>query len=163
LKEFIVNTFAEYTLYIIFLHVVSAVIWVGGMIAVRLAVHPSLQNIKGPKERLNTTLKTMKNLFHLVVPFIIILIVTAVFLAVGLGFKETSLYWLVHFKEVIWTIMTLNFIYMYIKRKSAENLFAAGNLTEAKQAVSKLPNLLLPVNIFLGICAIFSGVVLRGF
>ncbi len=163
MKEFIVNTFAEYAMYIIFIHVISAIIWVGGMIAIRLAVHPVLHDIKDPRDRLETTLKTVGNLFHLVIPFIILLIITAVFLAVGLGFKETSLYWLVHLKEVIWTIMTLNFIYMYIKRRAAANLFAQGNLTEARQAVSRLPNLLLPINIFLGVCAVFSGVVLRGF
>jgi len=162
MKESIVTIFGNYAGFIVFLHVISAVIWVGGMIAIRVAVHPSLQSIDDPKIKLGKTLQIVGRLFNLVIPFIIILIVTAVFMAVGLGFKGTDLYWLIHVKEVIWTVMTMNFIYMYIRRKKAQKLFDEGNLPEAKKWVAPLPNLLLPINIVLGVAAIFSGVVLRG-
>jgi len=36
------------------------------------------------------------------------------------------------------------------------------NKAEAKQQVSNIPNLLLPINILLGIVALYFGVVLRG-
>ncbi len=163
MKEIMVNFFSNYSAIILFLHVISAVVWVGGMIAIRVAVHPSLQTIDDPKIKLGKTLEIVGRLFNLVIPFIIILIITATLLAVGLGFKGTDLYWLVHVKEVIWTIMTINFIYMYINRKKAQKLFESGDLPGAKMRVSKLPNLLLPINIVLGILAIFSGVTLRGF
>ena len=41
--------FKNYSSIIVFLHVISAVIWVGGMIAIRFAVHYSMQNIEEPK------------------------------------------------------------------------------------------------------------------
>jgi uncharacterized membrane protein len=163
MKEFMVNFFTEYAALLVFLHVISAVIWVGGMIAIRVAVHPSLQSIDAPKIKLGKTLQIIGRLFNLVIPFIIMLIITATLMAVGLGFKGTDLYWLVHVKEVIWTIMTINFTYMYIKRKRAQKLFDSGDLAGAKMNVSNLPNLLLPINIVLGVIAIFSGVTLRGF
>ena len=84
-------------------------------------------------------------------------------MAIGLGLKGTDLYWLVHAKEGIWTIMTVNFIYMYIKRNRAQKLFDSGDLAQAKMSVSNIPNLLLPINIVLGVIAIFAGVTLRGF
>jgi len=158
-----VSFFAEYAQFIVFLHVISAVIWVGGMIAIRIAVHPSLQTIEDPKIKLGKTLQIVGKLFNLVIPFIIILIVTATLMAVGLGFKGTDLYWLVHVKEVIWTLMTINFIYMYTQRAKAQKLFDTGNLPDAKQHVVKLPDIFLPINIILGIAAIFAGVTLRGF
>ena len=163
MKESMVNLFGEYAVVIIFLHVISAVIWVGGMIAIRVAVHPSLQSIDDPKIKLGKTLQIVGKLFNLVIPFIVILIVTATLMAVGLGFKGTELYWLIHVKEVIWTVMVINFIYMYTQRAKAEKMFNKGDLKGAKMSVSKLPNLLLPINIVLGVLAIFSGVTLRGF
>ena len=163
MKETMVQFFGEYAAVLVFLHVLSAVIWVGGMIAVRVAVHPSMQSIDDPKLKLGKTLEIVGRLFHLVIPFILILIITATLMAVGLGFKGTDLYWLIHVKEVIWTVMTLNFIYMYIRRRAAQRLFDAGDLAAAKAKVAPLPNLLLPINIFLGVGAIFTGVILRGF
>ncbi len=163
MKEAMVNFFGEYAALLVFLHVISTVVWIGGMIAVRVAVHPSLQGIDDPKLKLGKTLEIVGRLFNLVIPFIVILIVTATLMAVGLGFKGTDLYWLVHVKEVIWTVMAINFIYMYIRRRAAQKLFDAGNLAEAKAKVAPFPNLLLPINIVLGIGAIFAGVTLRGF
>ena len=162
MKEFITNMFGHYSTIIVFLHIISAVIWVGGMIAIRVAVHPSLQSLEEPKLKLGKTLQVVGKLFKLVIPFIIILIITATLMAVGLGFKGTDLYWLIHVKEAIWTIMTINFIYMFRQRSKAQKLFDSGDLSSAKKCVSKLPNLLLPINIILGIGAIFAGVVLRG-
>ncbi|MNO07698.1 hypothetical protein D3C81_2299920 [compost metagenome] len=59
--------------------------------------------------------------------------------------------------------MTINFIYMYMRRAKAQKFFNAGDLPAAKAQVALLPNLLLPINIVLGLAAIYSGVVLRGF
>ncbi len=163
MKETMVQFFGEYAAVLVFLHVLSAVIWVGGMIAVRVAVHPSMQSIDDPKLKLGKTLEIVGRLFHLVIPFILILIITATLMAVGLGFKGTDLYWLVHVKEVIWTVMTLNFIYMFLRRRAAQRLFDAGDLAAAKAKAAPLPNLLLPINIVLGVGAIFAGIILRGF
>ena len=149
--------FQNYSTLLIFLHVVSAIIWIGGMIAIRVAVHPSLQSIEDPKIKLGKTLEIVGRLFHLVIPFIVILIVTGVIFVLA-GFKTT----LVHMKEAIWTIMTLNYIFMYIKRAKAQKLFNSGKLAEAKEQVKLLPTLLLPINILLGMVAIYLGVELGG-
>jgi uncharacterized membrane protein len=69
MKETMVNIFTEYSSIIVFLHVLSAVVWVGGMIAIRGAVHPSLQSIDDPKIKLGKTLQIVGRLFHLVIPF----------------------------------------------------------------------------------------------
>ena len=59
--------------------------------------------------------------------------------------------------------MTLNFIYMYIKKYKAVKLFKEGNLASAKKTISILPTTLLPINIVLGLLAILFGVVLKGY
>ncbi len=149
--------FQNYATIILFLHVISAVVWVGGMIAVRVTVHPAMKTIEEPKVKLGKTLEITGRLFNLVIPFIATLLITATLFIVS-GFKTP----LIYAKELIWAVMTLNFIYMYYKRKEAQELFNSDNLAEAKASVKFLPTLLLPINITLGVVAIMLGVVLRG-
>lgn len=149
--------FSNYSTILVFLHVISAVIWVGGMIAIRVAVHPALQSIEEPKVKLGKILQIVGRLFNLVIPFILILLATGIIFELA-GIKSP----LTHSKEAIWTIMTLNFIFMYIKRAKAQKLFNSGKLEEAKKCVKILPTVLLPINILLGIAAIMIGVILRG-
>lgn len=150
--------FEQYKTIILFLHILSAVIWVGGMIVIKLVVHPSLQSIENKELRLGQTLQIIGTLFHLVMPFIVISLVTAIITIKALGYTGG----IIHFKEAIWTIMTLNFAYMYVKRLQAQRFYDKHDFTKAKEAVALLPTLLLPLNIFLGLSAIFIGVVLRG-
>jgi len=150
--------FEEYKTIIIFLHILSAVIWVGGMIAIKVAVHPVLQSIEEPKIKLGKTLHIVGRLFNLVMPFIGIIALCGVIIIQGTGLSGV----MVHIKETLWTIMTLNYTYMYIKRTQAQKLFDLGNFASAKEHVRLLPNILLPLNILLGVIAIFLGVMLRG-
>jgi hypothetical protein len=147
------------------------------MIAIRLAVHPNLQLIDDKEVRLGKTLAITGKFFNIVIPFIIILVITATVMAVGLGFRVSAVnevgeiisqsayatYQLVHIKEAIWLVMGINFTFMYIKRLKAQKLFDSGELLKAKDEVKLIPNILLPINIILGVVAIWLGVTLRGF
>jgi len=177
MKQTMTELFGTYAHEIVFLHVLSAFVWVGGMIAIRLAVHPNLQLIEDPKVRLGRTLAITGKFFNVVIPFITLLIITAIIMAVGLGFRaaavdidgnvisETAMYIynLVHVKEGIWMLMTINFTWMYIKRKKAQKLFDVDDLAGAKASITLIPKLLLPINILLGIIALWLGITLRGF
>jgi len=148
---------------IIFLHVISAVVWVGGMIAIRFAVHYSMQNIDEPKIKLARTLENLKRFFSMVIPAILILLITAIMMILGLELKATPLYKFALIKEVIWTVMTLIFIYIYIRRAQAQKYFDRGELPLAKARLEPIGKIFIPVNIILGLVAIFLGVTLRGF
>jgi uncharacterized membrane protein len=147
---------------VVFLHVLSAFVWVGGMIAIRVAVHPVLQSIEDPKTKLGNTLQITGRLFHLVIPFILTLLFTGLMMAISSKGHHGSLKSLFLSKEIIWTLMTINFTYMYLQRRAAWKLFEAGKLPEAKSKVRLIPNVLLPVNILLGILALWLGLTLRG-
>ncbi len=155
--------FDQYASFIVFIHVLSAIVWVGGMIAIRLTVHPSLQTIESPEIKLGKTLEIMKRLLNMVIPMVIALIITAVILAIGEGFEGTPLYSIVIVKEVIWTLMTTIFIVIYIKRIQGEKLFKQKEFAKAKDSIKLIPNLLLPINISLGLIALYLGITLRGF
>ncbi len=155
--------FNNFSSLIIFLHVISAVLWVGGMIAIRFAVHYSIQNIVEPKIKIERTLENLKRFFNMVIPAILILLITAVIMIIALGFKGTPLYSFVIAKEAIWTIMTIVFIIIYVKRNKAEKAFIAGDFLTAKNNLAPIAKYYIPLNIILGIIAIYLGVTLRGF
>ena len=170
--------FNNYGHLIVFLHILSAFIWVGGMIAIRVAVHPviarggvtaqeMLQNdvmssMLVPKQRLGITLQITGRLFNLVMLFIAILFATGLIMAIATGGHHGDLKSLFLSKEIIWMIMAINYTYMYIKRAKAWKLFSQGDVALAKAQLSLIPNLLLPINIVLGIVALWLGVSLRG-
>ncbi|WP_309499966.1 hypothetical protein [Sulfurovum sp.] len=170
--------FSNYGHWIVFLHVLSAFIWVGGMIAIRVAVHPVIgrggvtawqmlqsdvmSSILIPKQRLGITLQITGRLFNLVMPFIVILFATGLIMAIATGGHHSDLKSLFLSKEILWTIMAVNYTYMYIKRAKAWRLFSQGSIAEAKAQLGLIPNLLLPINIVLGIIALWLGVSLRG-
>ena len=147
---------------VVFLHVLSAFVWLGGMIAIRVAVHPVLQSIEEPKIKLGKTLEITGRLFHLVIPFIATLLATGLMMAISSKGHYGDLKSLFLSKEIIWTLMTINFTYMYLQRRAAWKLFEVGKLPEAKAKVKHIPNLLLPINIVLGVLALWLGLTLRG-
>jgi len=51
---------------------------------------------------------------------------------------------------------------MYLKRRKAQKHYDDGDLMGAKESLSLIPKLLLPINIVLGIAALWLGVTLRG-
>ena len=155
--------FNNFSSIIVFLHVISAVIWVGGMIAIRFAVHYSMQNIEDPKVKLGRTLENLKRFFNIVIPTIITLLITAIIMIIALGFKGTALYNIVIVKEIIWTIMLIIFITIYMKRNKAQKAFDSGDFANTKKQLIPIATYFIPVNIVLGLVAIFLGITLRGF
>jgi len=175
MKEFLIELFADYRTQIVFLHVLSAVVWVGGMIAMKFAAHPSFMEIESPMHRLARISHALKRLFIIVSPFVVILIITAVIMSVGLGFRAAAvdangmvldtyamhIYNIVHVKESIWMIMAANLLVMMRIRYKAQKLLDMGNTPAAKKRLNLIGKYLVPINIILGIIAIYLGVTLR--
>ena len=162
MKDSIISLFNDYSSIIIFLHVLSAIVWVGGMIALRFAVHFTMQSIDKPQVKLKLILDYLQRFFNIVRPLIGLLLVTAIIMTFGLGFKNTPLYIIVHLKEAIWTIMTIVFIIIYVKRNTAQMYFDANDFKSSKQTLEIIAKYLIPINIILGLIALYFGIALRG-
>ncbi|HSR74749.1 MAG TPA: hypothetical protein VLL31_07895, partial [Sulfurovum sp.] len=91
-----------------------------------------------------------------------ILFTTGLIMAIATGGHHGDLKSLFLSKEILWTIMAVNYTYMYLKRAKAWKLFSEGDVAQAKAQLTLIPNLLLPLNIILGIAALWLGVSLRG-
>ena len=137
----------------------------------RFATHQSLQNIESVPERIERSAQALKRLFTIVAPFVLILILTAVIMAVGYGFRDAAdhglnsygafIYNIVHVKEGIWLVMTINFIAMVLRRNKAVNLIKNGDLIAAASLLKFIGKYMVPLNIALGLVAIYLGVFLR--
>ncbi len=141
-------------------HVLSAIIWVGGMIAIRVAVQPVKLAWEDEELRINRNLAVTKRLLFLALPFVFISIITGMVLTAAI--KNTSLVSLVHAKEAIWLIMALNFYWIFLRRNVAQRAFNNFDLPGAKRVMMPLANFFLPLNIILGLVALWLGVSLRG-
>ncbi|WP_456449597.1 hypothetical protein [Hydrogenimonas sp.] len=163
MKEMAVELFNDYAFFLVFLHVLGAIVWVGGMIGMRLAVHPGLQHIEDPKKRMARTLEIVRNLFALVLPFIVLILLTGLVMGLAVGAPGTELATVVYLKEAVWSIMTVNYGVMVYRRNVAERRFVSGDMAGAREMMEPIPNLMLPINIALGVLALVLGIYLRGF
>ena len=152
-----VEFFAEYKVYIVFLHVLSAVVWVGGMIAMRYAAHPSFLEIESPAKRLERIADALKRLFCIVAPFVIVLLITAVIMIMGYSLSDTEYKTYGYAKEAIWTIMFLNLAVMIRRRNNAQKALANADFVLAKNQLGLIGKYMVPLNIALGVIAIFLG------
>ena len=149
--------FLEYKVIIVFLHVISAVIWVGGMVAMRYAAHPSFIEIESPLKRLERIADALKRLFCIVAPFVLLLLVTAIIMIKGYAISETEYKTFAYAKEAIWTLMFLNLGYMIRRRNNAQKALESGKMLLAKEQLGLIGNYMVPINIALGVVAIFLG------
>ena len=124
--------FAEYKTIIVFIHVISAVVWVGGMIAMRYAAHPSFLQIESPAHRMERIAHALKGLFTIVVPFVILLLITAIIMIQGYALSSTEFGGLGHIKEAIWAFMAINLFVMILRRNRAVKLLNKGDMVGTK-------------------------------
>ena len=147
----------------IFLHVLSAVIWVGGMISMRYAAHYSFVDIVNPQDRLEKTSQALKRLFTIVMPFVLLLAATGALLTVAYGIKFTPFHYLTHLKEAIWGLMFVNLLSMMWRRLEADKAMQKGDFNRARSMLALIGKYMVPVNIVLGTTAIFLGTLLRSY
>ncbi|MFT7002763.1 MAG: putative membrane protein [Sulfurimonas sp.] len=151
------DIFWEYKTIVVFLHVLSSTVWVGGMIAMRYAAQPSFLEIESPAKRLERISHALKRLFTIVLPFVIILFITAFIMIKGYDLSHTEYSIFSHAKEGIWSIMFINLIVMMKRRNRADKMLQEGNFAQAKNQLEPIGKFMVPLNIFLGISAIFIG------
>jgi uncharacterized membrane protein len=169
-RDFVYGVMTDYPSLIIFLHVSSAVIWVGGLVALwRIVTNVSKDlSVEG---RFENGAAIIKKYFLFLSPFIVIIFFTALFMAFAYkdnaydpdGFivdmANVDVYKFIKLKGSIWGVMTLNmFLILYTTRN-----IGFGRLAEKgdKASMWLVNAYLLPANILLGFTQIYIGVFLR--
>lgn len=170
MRDFIYKIMTDYTNEVIFLHVISAVMWVGGMMAILVITKTAHKNVS-EKLRLAGRAKLIKSYFKFLIPFIVLSLITALFMALGykdnafaddgfvLDMQSAEIYKSITMKGSIWGGMVLNMILMvWIVNKTEKEGCKVQTATDCMWLVNTY---LLPINIFLGLIAIYIGVAIR--
>jgi len=157
--------FAQYARFIVFFHVFFAVVWVGGMIALRFAVHPAIVTVEDKKARFELALKYLGRFFQMVVVALTVMGITGFIMLKAADVKTMGGVQaaLMHIKTQLWTLMTMVFGYIYFKYTKASGAYESGDVEECGKQLAPIAKYLIPTNIALGVLAVFLGVIVRGY
>jgi uncharacterized membrane protein len=154
----------SYGFIILPLHLISAIVWIGGMVMFIFAVYPSLKQIPNQKSFVRTALRTFRRYFNFLFFFIVILMITGVIMELGGNYSEHSptLGAIVGTKEAIWVLMFLNYLFAYYKVMEAKKRCLSSDADGASDNVRLIAHYLFGINIFLGLMALYFGLMLKG-
>lgn len=165
MRDFFIDIFGDFSRIIIFLHVISASLLIGSMFVMRFVIQPVEEDVPDEKIKFTTCINMMRRYILFLVPVLLIIIITSVFMHIGLGFKagNPTTYVMVHTKEALWTFIAFNFIYMYFKYLKAKKGLLEQNYIEVEENVILMVKYLIPLNLLLAIISVYFGVILRGY
>jgi len=169
-RDFIYQLMTDYPTTIIFVHVFSAMVWEGGMIALWFIGYNTSKELS-IQDRYADRVAVVKKYFLFLTPFIIILFVTAIFFALGykdnaydfdgfvLDMNNADMYKLINANGSVFAVMVLNmFLILYTLTRTGTDRYK-GN--RAADSIWLVNTFLLPLNIFLGAVGTYMGAFLR--
>ena len=165
MRDFFIEIFGDFSRIIVFLHVISSALLIGSMFVMRFVIQPVEEDVPDEKIKYSSCINMMRRYILFLVPVLLIIVITSVFMHIGLGFKagNPTTYVMVHTKEALWSFITFNFIYMYFKYLKAKKGLAEENYIEVEENVILMVKYLIPLNLLLAIISVYFGVILRGY
>ena len=154
--------YEEFAFVILPIHLFASIVWIGGMVMFIVAVYPSIKQIPNEKLMIRTSLRTLRRYFNFLFPFTILLAVSGIVMEIGAGYesKDPTLGAIVGTKEAIWVLMFFNFLLAYYKVFEAKKRCMASDSEHAKDNVRLIAHYLFGINIFLGLVALYFGLIL---
>ncbi len=170
MRDLIYTVMTDHAIVIIFLHVLSAAIWLGGLVAL-LVLSRKAKDGAEIERRFSGRAALFKKLFKFLAFFVIVLFITALIMALGYrdnaidtdGFiidnASYEIYKYINMKGILFVVMVMNMLFtIWIITKAECRLCKTRRATDCMWLVNTY---LLPINIILGIVAIYLGVVLE--
>ena len=153
----------EFASIILPLHVISAIVWIGGMIAYVWASYPAIKQIPNEKLMIRTSLRTLRRLLNLFFIISIVTVITGVIIAIGANYadKDPLLATIINTKQALWIFMFFNLMFSFYKILQSKKECLASNSGAARDNVRLVSNYLIVINIFLGLIAAYFGMMLR--
>ena len=139
-----------------FLHIISAIAWLGGVSFMLFALRPAAVELLAPPQRLPLITQVLRRFFLLVWPAIAILLVTGLAMLLRVGMKNAPLGW--HLMFGIGLLMFALFGHLYFGPfRRLKQAVSASNWAEGGRRVGQIATL-AGINLALG--AIGIGAVL---
>ena len=123
-----------------FLHIASAIVWLGGVSFMLFALRPTAAEQLAPPQRLTLIAKVLRRFFGLVWPTIVILLGTGLVMLLRVGMKNAPLGW--HLMLGIGLLMFALFGHLYFGPFRRLKLAVSGaDWPEGGRRVSQISNL----------------------
>lgn len=135
-----------------FLHLVSAIVWLGGMTFMLYALRPALAELLEPPQRLPLLAGVLRRFFVLVWAAVMVVLLSGGYLLGHAGAQAAPLGW--HLMAGIGTLMCLIFGHIYFAPyRRLQAAVAAANWPEGGQRAGQIARL-VTVNFWLGWLAV---------
>ena len=144
---------------LILLHLLGAVVWLGGMWFAYVCLRPAAGEVLDPPKRLSLWAATLERFLASVAGAVAILLVSGFILLLETGIRVAPLGW--HVMAVLGSVMSMVFGYVYLvlyPRLRAHCLASAWS--EAARALNAI-RWLVAANLMLGLCTVLSAVLAR--
>lgn len=142
----------------ILIHLLFAVIWVGGMFFAYTVLRPTAVQVLEPPERLALWVGVFGRFFPWVWGAIFLLPASGFYLLQNLGATQA-----IHAMMGIWLIMTLVFFYIFFLRYPLLKKAVAANQWKTGGEILGSIRKLIAFNLSLGLLEVLAGVFARGF
>jgi uncharacterized membrane protein len=145
------------------LHIISTVIWIGGMFLAHMALRPVVATLLEPPLRLTLMSQVLSRFFPWVWLAVILLWATGFWLILGKfgGMANVGIY--VHIMMTIAAVMTIIYIYIFfLPFPSLKQNVADKNFPEAGKSLASIRQL-IGINLWLGLIVIIIGTAGRFF
>ena len=144
----------------LWLHVLSTIVWVGGMFFAHVALRPAVQTLP-PATRLPLVAATMARFFRWVAASVVTMIATGFFMIAGLGgMARVGAY--VHLMTLLGIVMALIFVYIVAVPFRELRAAAGSERWEAAGAATGRIRGLVAVNLILGLVTVTVAILGHG-
>ena len=146
--------------YALLLHLISVVVWVGGMIFAYQFLRPAAVAVLEPPQRLTLWVQTFNRFFPWVWAAILLLPITGYWMIAQIGgFAAVGIY--VHIMQVVGIIMIVIFLHVYFgPYKRLSRLVEEQNYAEAGNQLQQI-RFLVGTNVLLGLVVLIVVRLLR--
>lgn len=135
-----------------FLHVLAAIVWLGGIVFMLMALRPVAAQLLEPPQRLPLMAQVMRRFFASVWLSIVILLLTGLVMLLTVGMKNAPVGW--HLMLGVGLLMSALFGHLYFgPYRRLQQAVSAANWPEAGRRVGQIATLSL-LNLALGVVAI---------
>jgi uncharacterized membrane protein len=153
----------EYLGLILTLHILSAIIWIGGMITFIFSLYPSVLQIPNDKLMIRTSIRSLRRYFKILLPAVVILGISGVLMELSGNYdnQAPTIGAMIGAKEAIFVLMAVNFIFGFYKIKEAKQRCMKSDIHYAQDNIRLVIHYFFTLNVLLGIFSLYFGIMIR--
>ena len=144
---------------LVFVHLASAIVWLGGMVFAHFALRPAAMQLLEPPARLPLMAKAMGRFFRLVAVAVLAILLSGWLLLGRVGMAQAPVGW--HAMFAFGVVMALIFAFIYARLYPVLSKAVAAQQWPAAAGALNRIRVLVFINMCLGFLAVASAVLAR--